>query len=94
MTAERIESLRRFTMERYGFGTEEMKRTKVCAFCGAKSGADDKSCTQCGKELPKQTLFEVYKNHHVCCKYCDTVLAENAYFCPQCGRKADRSATR
>lgn len=92
LTADVIESLRRSAMKRYGFGTDEMKNTKVCACCGTKLSADAKICTECGKELPDQTLFDVYKKHHLCCKYCDTVLAKNALFCPQCGRKVDRSA--
>lgn len=92
MTADVIESLRQSAMNHYGFGTDEMKKTKVCVFCGAKLSADAEICTECGKEVPKQTLFDAYKKHHVCCAYCDTVLAEDARFCPQCGCKVDKSA--
>lgn len=87
MTADGLELLRISAMKQYGFGTDEMKRTKVCAFCGAKLTADAKTCSKCGKEVPKQTLFDAYKQRHVYCKHCNTVLAENARFCPQCGRK-------
>lgn len=79
-------------MRQYGFGTDEMKRTKVCAFCGARLSTDDKRCTKCGRGLSKRTLFDVYKEHHTCCKHCDTVLAKNAHYCPQCGRKVDKPA--
>lgn len=89
MTADAIESLRRSAMKQYGFGTDEMKKTKVCTFCGAKLSANVKKCTECGEAVPKQTLFDVYKEHHVCCKHCDTVLSENARYCPQCGCKVD-----
>lgn len=92
MTADILESLRRSAMKRYGFGTDEMKKTKVCVFCGTKLSARAKICTKCGKELSNQTLFDVYKEHHICCKHCDTVLAENAHYCPQCGRKVKKSA--
>lgn len=90
MTADVIESLRRSAMRQYGFGTEEMKRTKVCAFCGARLSAEVKTCTECGRKVPKQTLFDLYKEHHACCRFCDTVLTENAHYCPQCGRRAER----
>lgn len=79
-------------MKQYGFGTDEMKRTKVCTLCGAKLSADAKICTGCGKEVTEQTLFGVYKEHHTCCEYCDTVLTENARFCSQCGRKVDKKS--
>lgn len=92
MTADGIESLRQSVMKKYGFGTDEMKKTKVCAFCGAKLSADAKICTECGKVVPKQTLFDLYKGHHTCCKRCNTVLAENAHYCPQCGCKVDKPA--
>ena len=92
MTADAIESLRRSAMNQYGFGTDEMKKTKVCAFCGAKLSANAKKCTDCGEAVPKQTLFDVYKEHHTCCKHCGIVLAKNARYCPQCGCKVEKSA--
>lgn len=91
MTADVIEALRQSAMNRYGFGTDEMKKTKVCDFCGAKLNANDKICLKCGKKVSKKTLYDVYKEHHVYCKHCNTVLAENARFCPQCGRKVDKN---
>lgn len=94
LTADVIESLRRSAMNHYGFGTDEMKKTKVCVFCGTKLSADAKICTKCEKEVSKQTLFDVYKEHHTCCRHCDIVLAENARFCPQCGHKVDRATHR
>lgn len=90
LTVDVIESLRISAMKQYGFGTDEMKKTKVCTFCGTKLTADTKKCTECGREVPKQTLFDVYKEHHVYCKRCDIVLAENTHFCPQCGHKVDK----
>lgn len=91
MTVDALESLRQSVMKRYGFGTDEMKKTKVCAFCGAKLSADAKTCTEYGRAVSERTLFDVYKAHHICCAYCDTVLAGNARFCPQCGHKVDKS---
>lgn len=90
MTADKLESLRLTAMNHYGFGTEEMKKTKVCVFCGTKLSVTAKICTECGKNVPKQTLFDVYKQNHICCKFCDTVLADNARFCPQCGHKVNK----
>lgn len=57
MTADVIESLRQSVMNHYGFGTDEMKKTKVCVFCGAKLSADTKICTECGKEVSKKDSF-------------------------------------
>lgn len=89
LTSDIFESLRRSAMKQYGFGTDVMKKTKVCTYCGAKLSADAKTCTECGGEATDRTLFDVYKEHHTCCAYCDTVLAENARYCPQCGCKVE-----
>lgn len=94
MTADTIELLRQSAMKKYGFGTEEMKKTKVCAYCGARLSANAKKCTECGKEVSEKTLFDIYKEHHVCCTHCDTVLAENAHYCPQCGHKVEHVRSR
>jgi len=75
------------SMEYYGFGIKAMESSKVCTQCGAMSPATDQFCKECGKRLPTENLYQVYKKRHKCCSDCETVIADTALYCPQCGRK-------
>jgi len=81
------EMLHRENMIRYGFGPEVMKKTKVCTLCGQRGEADQKFCTKCGTRLPDTTLYDFYRENHLYCHYCDTVVADSVQFCPRCGSK-------
>ena len=85
MTTNFLDNIKLRGMKHYGFGPEEMKKIKVCKSCGAKSGATETVCSTCGEVLFEKTLFDEYKGKHIYCKNCDTVLAKDAQFCPQCG---------
>ena len=74
-------------MEHYGFGPNVMKKNKVCKKCGKLVVANMKSCPECGERLPRETLFDSYKQRHKCCSHCDTVLPSNSMYCPHCGKK-------
>ena len=81
------DTIRREGMVQYGFGTEAMKKTVVCSKCGAANRSDARYCTVCGAVLTRKNLFQEYKERHRCCPCCDTVLEEEADYCPHCGKK-------
>lgn len=85
MTTNFLDNIKLRGMKHYGFGPEEMKKIKVCKSCGAKTSATETVCSTCGEVLSEKTLFDEYKGKHIYCKNCDTVLAKDAQFCPQCG---------
>jgi len=85
MTRQQIEQIRLESMKQYGFGPEAMKLLKVCANCGATVSAEQQTCGECGSGLPQETLYQFYLNLHHCCPVCETVLSDNAIFCPNCG---------
>lgn len=87
MTVEYFESIKLLEMKHYGFGPDEMKKIKVCKVCGASVAAAETVCSHCGEALPYKTLFDEYKSKHAYCANCDTVVATNARFCPQCGKR-------
>ena len=76
-------------LEQYGFGPNVMKKTKVCARCGkmVEARANAKTCPECGEKLSSETLFDRYKRQHKCCHECDTVLAPDSQYCPNCGKQ-------
>lgn len=69
------------------FGTEGMKRLKVCSRCGGLAFAHRYTCPDCGCRLPPFNLFQRYQQHHRLCPECDTVLSDGMKFCPHCGMK-------
>ncbi len=73
--------------EEFGFGIGVMKRIKVCRQCGRDESAQRDICSVCGKTLPSETLFELYRKKHERCTICDTVLALYMKYCPHCGTK-------
>ena len=93
MTAERLRYLdraRQENMDHFGFGPRAMKRIKVCAHCGSMASSDQWFCKECGKRLPRDTLFQLYKNCHKSCPVCETVVAASVHYCPQCGMMLER----
>lgn len=90
MTDDSKEKIR----QHFGFGTSRMKELKVCEKCKAAVSADKRFCTFCHAELPRGTLYDLYKAHHRVCSDCGTVLPENGQYCPQCGKKQATSAPR
>jgi len=74
-------------MERYGFGPNVMKKTKICAKCGQISKKSAIICQSCKALLPRGTLYDRYRSQHPCCSKCGTVLANDAKYCPQCGKQ-------
>ena len=83
----RLENLRQSNMETYGYGPNAMRGIRICAECGAPSPAEKKVCGLCGTKLPRETLFQQYKKRHRCCPHCETVVADSAQFCPECGTR-------
>lgn len=39
-------------------------------------------CPDCGMRLLTKTLYDRYREKHLCCDRCGTVLAADARFCP------------
>ena len=92
MTAEeyritRNETIRQLNMKRYGFGPGIMRNIRICPGCGLPSAVSETHCRTCGTGLPRETLFQQYKKRHKFCPHCDTVVAESALFCPECGMR-------
>ena len=74
-------------LERYGFGPNVMKKLRVCQRCGQAVKTKGTSCPACGEKLPRETLFDQYKQKHHCCPHCDTILAPDSQYCPNCGQE-------
>ena len=91
---DRIQALRLEGMKRFGFGPDVMKQTKVCRVCGGTADAAQRYCSDCGAELPRETLFDLYKSHHLYCTKCGTVVASTSAFCPECGTRLARRTPR
>ena len=85
MTAQQLDRIRQESMDHFGFGPRAMARIKVCTRCGTMSPSDRRFCRACGKRLPRDTLFQLYKSRHKSCPACETVVATAARYCPQCG---------
>ena len=84
---KKCDMVRHEGMQHYGFGIDVMKATKVCKHCGAMTDSRYKYCLECGEQLPKESLFEKYKQQHLCCDVCQTIVSDNTLYCPSCGRK-------
>lgn len=91
MSAERLDRIRQESMDHFGFGPRAMRRCKVCAHCQTMSPASELFCRECGRRLPRDTLYQLYKSRHKSCPACDTVVSAAARYCPQCGTLLDRA---
>jgi RNA polymerase subunit RPABC4/transcription elongation factor Spt4 len=76
----------------FGFGPLVMKSTKICTYCGLMINAREKTCPECKIKLPRETLFDRCKRSHKSCESCDTVLAEDSNYCPNCGSPVSKGA--
>lgn len=74
-------------LEQCGFGPKVMKRTKVCPHCKAIVSKSRSVCPDCGMRLLGKTLYDRYRERHLCCDKCGTVLASDLRYCPHCGRR-------
>lgn len=74
-------------LERFGFGPNVMKKTRICKKCGQISKTGFIFCHACGAFLPRKTLYDLYRRQHSCCTGCGTVLTDDANYCPHCGKK-------
>ncbi len=74
------------TLERFGFGPNVMKKTKVCPKCGRIAKKSAFFCRGCGAFLSRETLYDRYRRQHRCCPDCDTVLTADSQYCPHCGK--------
>ncbi len=83
---EEIEAYRIKNMEELGFGPKVMKSIKVCKECGMVASEKQTICKACGAKLPTESVYQEYKKMHSYCSYCDTVVPNNAHYCPQCGK--------
>ena len=87
MCRKETESIRKESMELYGFGPEVMKQTRVCPRCGTATTAHGANCSVCGAKLPGETLYDEYLRRHLQCPYCHAVLKSLSNYCPKCGKK-------
>ena len=88
--AKALRTVRSTAMKQLGFGPEVMKQTKVCPICGATADADELEYFRCGADLPRETLFDLYKSRHQYCAQCGTVVASTSAYCPECGARLKR----
>ncbi len=84
---EKLEAIKLENMKQYGFGIEAMKQIKICHKCKNASPTHQQFCTECGHRLPEKNLYDIYKERHKSCPACDTVVADECEYCPQCGEK-------
>lgn len=69
-----------------GYGPKVMKRIKACPSCGTLVGKICSTCPECGMRLLTKTLYDRYRERHLCCNKCGTVLPSDSRFCPHCGK--------
>ncbi len=81
-------------LEKCGYGPNIMKRIKVCPSCGAVVSEKHSACPECGMRLLSKTLYDRYREKHLCCDKCGTVLATDSRYCPRCGKALYVKAVR
>lgn len=74
-------------LEKYGYGPRVMKLIKVCPHCGTAVSKKRSVCPDCGMRLGGKTLYDRYRERHLCCDRCGMVLAADSRYCPHCGRQ-------
>lgn len=72
-------------LEECGFDPKVMKSMKVCPHCGTVVDNEHRVCPDCGMRLLTKTLYDRYRERHLCCDKCGTVLADDSRYCPHCG---------
>ena len=87
MKMRRYEPSRKGALEHFGFGTENMKKLKICPCCGNAQKVRNRLCDVCHTKLSGKTIFDIYKSKHRCCGNCGNVLPDDAEYCPLCGAK-------
>ena len=90
----RYEPSRKAALTYFGFGTENMKRFKICPGCGTSQAAKNRFCGVCHTKLRTETLFDIYKAKHRCCTKCGNVLPYDAEYCPLCGTNQSNNKER
>lgn len=73
-------------LESCGYGPKVMMRLKVCPHCGKMVSRKHLYCPDCQMRLFGKTLYDRYRERHLCCDRCKTVLTADSRFCPHCGR--------
>ena len=53
---------------------------------GTVVDSEQSVCPDCGMRCLTKTLYDRYREKHLCCDRCGTVLAADARFCPHCGQ--------
>ncbi len=91
MTDDKLETARQQHLAHYGFGTDAMKKIRICTRCKTPCAADTYFCTECGFRLPEDTLYDLYSRRHRLCADCDTALTAEMAFCPHCGTKNENN---
>lgn len=81
---------RKEVLEHFGFGTENMKKLKICQYCGNAQKAKIGLCDICHSEMPNETVFDIYSTKHCRCEKCGNVLPNDANYCPMCGKKQNK----
>ena len=81
------QKLRFQTLERFGFGPNVMKMTRICPRCAQAVKTKADVCPECGERLPRETLFDRYKRQHRSCPDCDAILSRDCQYCPNCGKQ-------
>lgn len=74
-------------LEECGYGPKVMKQIRVCPSCGTMVNKRKSFCPECGMTLLSKTLYDSYRENHLCCNRCGTVLAADSRYCPHCGRQ-------
>lgn len=82
------------SMRHLGFGIEAMKMVKICIKCGKMNNVTETVCIDCGTQLHKDNLYEVYIKRHRQCKKCGTVVNNKVQFCPDCGTRFSEHKSR
>lgn len=79
-------------LEKCGYGPSVMKRTRICLNCKAVVSEGYVICPECKASLPDKTLYDSYRERHMCCDSCGTVLTSDSLYCSHCGKKLHSKA--
>lgn len=70
------------------------KNVKICPSCGTLCAKKMKFCSECGAQLPEETLYQqnAANRSNSACPVCGKITAPDAKFCPECGTDLRRTA--